>query len=174
MKNLVVGLLILGLTSLAFSQNEIAQLDVNSEIEFETSKRAPVNLSFINSFATIDISKRILSFQKVAANYDIKANSLYTPSKPSTYTVNFKEANNKIVNLYNHNGEILSSNQSYSEIRLPYAISSKIALEHAGWLINDIKCVISYTKGKDVDIVYKVKIKNGNQSKTLKFAELIN
>ena len=168
MKTLVLGLF-LGLTSLTFSQNEIAYVDVNSEIEFETSKPDHNNLNFINSFVFSDISQRILTFQKVSADYDIKTDPVYTPTKPSTYTVVFKEANNKIVNLYSHSGEILCSDQTFSAIRLPYTISSKIAKEHPEWLIYDIACTISYTKGKaDNIIVYKVKLKNGSHNKTLK------
>ena len=171
MKTLVLGLLFLGLTNLTFSQNEIAYVDVNSEIEFEASKTDHINSSFINSFAFADISQRILSFQKASADYDIKTNPVYTPNKPATYTVIFKEANNKIENLYSHSGEIISSNQTFSAIRLPHAISSKIAKEHLGWSINDIVCTINYTKGEDVNIVYKVKLKSGNHTKTLKITE---
>ena len=171
MKTLVLGLLFLGLTNLTFSQNEIAFIDVNSEIEIKPSKTDHINLSFINSFTSADISQRILSFQKVSADYDIKTNPLYTPTKPSTYTVVFKEANNEIENLYNHNGEILSSNQTFLAVRLPYALSSKITKEYQGWSINDIACSISYTKGKAVDIVYKVKLNNGSYKKTIKIAE---
>lgn len=171
MKTLVLGLLFLGLTNLTFSQNEIASTDVNSEIKFKTPKTDPINLSYINSFASEDISKRILSFQKVSADYDIKTDPVYTPNKPSTYTVIFKESNNKIENLYSHSGEILSSNQTYSEIRLPQAISYKIAKEYSGWTVNDIACTIKYTKGETLNIVYKVKLKNGNHTKTLKITE---
>ena len=171
MKTLALGFVFLGLTNLTFSQNEITHVDVNSQIEFEASKKDYKNANFINSFTAIDISKRILSFQKVAANYDIKANPVYTSTKPSTYTVIFKEANDKIENLYSHSGEILSSNQTFSAIRLPHAISSKIAKEHPRWSINDIACSITYTKGEAVDIVYKVKLKNGSRTKTLKITE---
>jgi len=164
----LLGLLFLGLTSLTFSQNEIAYA-VNSEIEFEASKTDHINSSFINSFEFADISKRILSFQKVSADYDIKTDPVYTPNQPTTYTVIFKEADNKIENLVSQRGEILSSNQTFTAIRLPYIISSKITKEHPGWLIYDVACTISYTKGNaDNMIVYKVKLKNGSHNKTLK------
>jgi hypothetical protein len=170
MKTIVLGLLFLGLTNLTFSQNEIAYV-VNSEIEFEASKTDHINSSFINSFAFADISQRILSLQKVSADYDIKTDPVYTPNKPTTYTVVVKEAKNKIENLISHSGEILSSNQTFTAIRLPYAISSKIVKEYPGWSIYDIACTISYTKGEAVIIVYKVKLKNGRHNKTLKITE---
>ncbi|RKE95362.1 hypothetical protein [Ichthyenterobacterium magnum] len=168
MKTLVLGFLFLGLTSLTFSQNDIAYTNVSSEIKFEASKKETINVSFIKSFETVDLSKRIISFQKVAANYDIKTDPVYMSNKPTTYAVVFKEANNKIENLYNHSGEILSSNQIFSDIRLPYAISSKITIEHPGWSIYNVKCTIAYIQDEAVNIAYKVKLKNGNQSKVLK------
>ncbi|HMC01439.1 MAG TPA: hypothetical protein VKN14_10440 [Flavobacteriaceae bacterium] len=168
MKTLVLGLLFLGLTNLTFSQNELAYTKVNSKTTFKT---ATINSAFINSFTSTDISKRILSFQKTAADYDITTNPVYRPNNPSTYTVVFKEANNLIENLYSHSGEILSSNQTFTDIRLPYNISSKITMEHQGWAINHVECHIAYTQGEPVNIVYKVKLKNGDQTKTLRIAE---
>lgn len=171
MKKLFLGLLLLGLTNLTFSQDGIAYADVNSDIEFEASNKDHINLSFINSFASTDVSLRISSFQKISAEYDIKTNPVYTPTKPTTYTVIFKEDNNEIENLYSHGGEILSSNQKFSAIRLPYAISSKIIVENPGWSINDTACTIAYTQGDAPRIVYKIKLKNRNRSKTLKITE---
>lgn len=170
MKTLVLGLLFLGLANLTFAQNEIAYVE-NSEIEFEASKTGHINSSFINSFAFTDISQRILSLQKVSADYDIKADPVYTPNQPTTYTVVFKEANNKIENFISHSGEILSSNQTFREIRLPHVISSKIVKEYPGWSVYGVACNISYTKGEAVNIVYKVKLRNGSHNKTLNFTE---
>jgi hypothetical protein len=114
------------------------------------------------------MSKRIEAFQNLTANYNIKTNPVYTSNKPATYTVVFKEDNNQIINLYNHNGEILSSEQSFSDIKLPYALSSTITKKHPGWSIHKVTCKIAYTKGQAADIVYKVTLKNNGQTKTLK------
>ena len=171
MKTLVLGLIFLGLANLSFSQNELAYLDITSKIKFNEVKKASNNADFLNSFASIDISKRILTFQKVAANFDIKKDPVYTRTKPTTYTVTFKESNNEIKNIYSQKGKILSSNQTFTEVRLPYAISSKITKEHPEWAINQVDCTIVYTEGKAVNIAYKVKLKKGNHIKTIKFRE---
>lgn len=171
MKTVVLGFLFLGLTNLTFSQNDIAYVDVSSDITVDVSKKAPMNASFIESFEAVDISKRILSFQKVAANYDVKTDAVYTSKNPTTYTVVFKESNNTIENLYNQSGEILTSNQTFSQIRLPYALSSKITVEHPGWSVHDVKCTIAYSQGEAVIINYKVKLKKGSQTKSIKITE---
>ncbi|MGM5471343.1 hypothetical protein ACS386_13780 [Flavobacteriaceae bacterium LMO-SS05] len=171
MKTVVLGVLFLGLTNLSFSQDEIAYADSHSEPEYKTLKSDHTHLDFINSIASVDISERILSFQSVAAQYDITEEAVYTPNQPATYTVTFKEAHNKIENLYSQDGALLSSYQTFSEIRLPYAISTKIAIEHPGWAIDKVDCTINYTQGEAVNIEYAVKLKNGDQTQSLKFTE---
>ncbi|MDO7173548.1 hypothetical protein [Mariniflexile sp. AS56] len=171
MKTFLLGLLFLGFTNLTFSQNNMAYVDVSSEIDFiKIRKAAPVaiNSSYINSFAAVDISKRILSFQNVAAYYNIKSNEVYTEDKPTTYDVVFQEANNRIENVYDQSGEILSSKQSYKAIKLPYSLSSKVAEQHPGWSIKQVACSIAYLQGEPLDIHYKVKLKKGYRTKTLK------
>jgi hypothetical protein len=166
MKNLVCALVVLALTNLTFSQNDLAVAKVNNKSV--TVKKATINSNFMRSLASADMSKRIETFQNLTANYNIKTNPVYTSNKPATYTVVFKEDNNQITNLYDHNGEILSSEQSFSDIKLPYALSSTITKEHPGWSIHKVTCKIAYTKGQAADIVYKVTLKNNGQTKTLK------
>ncbi|SFZ91583.1 hypothetical protein SAMN05428642_102149 [Flaviramulus basaltis] len=168
MKNLVIGLLFLGFTNLTFSQNDMAYVNVNPAIKFDVSKKSSSNLDFIKSLTSSDISKRIISFQKVVADYNIKADPVYIKNNKTTYTVTFKEATNEIENIYNKDGEILSSNQAFSNIRLPYRLSSKVALEHPGWSIKNVSCTIAYELGENTNIFYKVKLKNGSKTKTLK------
>lgn len=158
--------MLLGLTNLTFSQNEIAfnSSSQNSHLEnLKANKRTPE--------ASL-ISKRITSFQIVAANYNIISKPIYTPNNPTTYTVVFKEAKNVITNVYSHDGDVISSNQKFEAIRLPAHISANILEHYPGWAINAVDCTIKYKKEKQTEVTYKVKINNGTKSKTVKFTEL--
>ncbi|OUR91905.1 hypothetical protein A9Q87_08880 [Flavobacteriales bacterium 34_180_T64] len=162
MKTSILGLLFLGLTSLTFSQNEMAFNDKSTNIHEETLKTGSSTIE-LNQ-----ISKRITAFQNVVSKYDITSKPIYRSNKSATYTVVFKEAKNKITNVYNHDGEVISGEQKFEDIKLPYIISVAILKEYPGWSINAVHCSISYEKDRGTLVSYKIKIKNGTKSKTIK------
>lgn len=161
MKSYLLSLMFIGLANLTFSQNQIAYNSSNIDPLLETKKssaKAPI---------ANQISKRITNFQKEAANYDITKASIYRPNTSRTYTVVFKEANNSIENTYDKHGDLIESKQEYSEIKLPYSISSKLAKAHPGWAINDVDCTINYKTNDATIITYEVKLKKDNVIKTV-------
>jgi hypothetical protein len=113
------------------------------------------------------ISKRMTTFQNSVANYNIKAKSFYTPNKPSTYTVVFKESKNVITNVYSQNGTILQSDQKFHDIRLPYTILSSIAKDYPGWGIHKVSCEVSYSEGEAQITTYNIKVKKGDITKSI-------
>jgi len=155
----------IGLANLTFSQNEIAYNNSNIDKLLETKK-----VKYTAPMAN-QMSKRITNFQNEVANYDITKASIYSANAPTTYTVVFKEANNSIKNIYDQNGNVIESHQEFSAIKLPYAISSKLAKAHPGWAINDVDCIIHYETKEATSITYKVKLKNDNQTKTVKITQ---
>jgi len=137
MKTCILGLMLLGLTNLTFSQNEVAINDANPNIQLTNLKTNN------NVIAANQISKRITAFQNVVSKYDITSKPIYTPNKPATYTVVFKEAKNIITNVYSYDGEVISSEQKFEDIRLPNIISVDILKEYPGWSINAVDCSIA-------------------------------
>jgi hypothetical protein len=162
MKTLIFGLLVLGFTNLTFSQNEMAY---NAEKPNTSLEVAKANSTTIESS---QISKRMTTFQNVVAHYDITAKTFYTPNKPATYTVVFKEAKNSITNVYDQNGAVLQSDQKFHDIRLPYTILSSIAKEYPGWGIHKVNCEVSYSEGETQSISYDIKLKKGSSTKSVK------
>lgn len=165
MKTCILGLMLLGFTNLTFSQNNVAFNDVKPNLQSTHSK------ANIKAVVSNNISKRITGFQNVVSNYDIRSKSIYTPNEPSTYTVVFKEAKNIITNVYNHEGEVISSEQKFEAIRLPDHIGLNILKEHPNWAIEAVNCTIKYEKGKNTLVTYKVKISNGTKTKTIKVTD---
>jgi hypothetical protein len=161
MKSYLLGLMFIGLANLTFSQNQIAYNSSNIDPLLET-KSSSVKTPLENK-----LSKRITKFQKKAANYDITRQSIYQPNTSRTYTVIFKEANNSIENTYDKNGVLIQSNQSYSKIKLPYSISSKLAKANPGWAIDDVHCTINFKANEATVISYEVKLKNDKETKTV-------
>tara|TARA_R110002126_G_scaffold15928_2_gene64540 strand:- start:1024 stop:1551 length:528 start_codon:yes stop_codon:yes gene_type:complete len=167
MKKFLFGLFILGLTNLTFSQQLAVVLTSNSYVPVKRSKTIK-NSDFISAFSKEDMSSRIQKFQKIVANYDLRSKSIFEASDPSTYEVVFKEGSNKIVTVYNQEGNILSSKGEFENIRLPYVISKDLSKKYPGWEFNKIQCSINYSENGSTNIIYKVLLKNGRNKKTVK------
>ena len=162
MKTCILGLLLLGLTNLTFSQNDMAFNNVNPNIEVTYAKTN--NKAIVSNQS----SKRITAFQNEVSKYDITSKPIYTPNNPSIYTVVFKEAKNVITNVYSQDGEVISSEQKFESIRLPDHMSLSIIENYPNWSIKNAKCVIRYEKNKHTIVTYKIKISNGTKNKTVK------
>ena len=170
MKNCVFGLLILGLTNLMYSQNNIASVDIHTDTydTYTKSKKTIKNLNYISAFEKEDFALNIKKLHSIVSNYDITSESIYAPKPSYRYTVIFKEGRNSIIAQYNHEGTLISSDEKFVAISLPLAISAKISKEYPGWEFNKTSCVIKYSQNKEALTTYKVMLKKGNKNKSIK------
>lgn len=169
MKTTLVTLLIIGATNFIYAQNEIAFQNV--EIEKTMTKPAKekllLNESYFLSFKQDLVPQRVKEFQKVVAAYDIKQADVYSENWKSTYTVVFAEGKNVIKVEYDHNGNIIASNERFEAVSLPYVLSKKIIKDNPGWGFDQVECNIDYSQEQLPEITYKVVIKNGTKKKTI-------
>jgi len=166
MKTYVLGILFLGFTNLMIAQNDLAILTPSNTTVYSSSKTV-LNTDYLNTVTHQDISKKIENLQKVVANFDIQMNKIYKSKTHSNYTVDFKEGDNSITAIYNKNGELLSCEENYQAVKLPYFVSSKLSKDYPNWYIKKVQCDIKYTKNKEPKVTYKVAINNGNKTKNI-------
>lgn len=165
MKTTLLGLLFLGFTSLSFSQNDLAMVQhSNTSTKAYKTEKAIVTYSSVMSEAIV--SERIQKLQQVVSNYDITSQAIYTADQPSTYQVNFREGKNKVTATYDHNGQVIESNETFKDVRLPYIISTELARTYPGWEFSKVNCEINYTN-QSTDVIYKVVLKMNRQKKTV-------
>ena len=167
MKTLVLGIIFIGLTSFSFSQNQLASTMTSSDLTSHSSKKSLLNIDYLNTVNRVDVSKKIQKLQSVVASYKIKEQNIYQSKRNTTYTVDFSEGDNKIEAIYDKNGDLLSSEENYKTIKLPYDLSSKIAKAHPGWAFDKIQCNIKYSKDEQTHISYRVIMKQGRKTKTI-------
>ncbi|MGB3607044.1 MAG: hypothetical protein WA775_09725 [Psychroserpens sp.] len=175
MKNYLFGLCILGLTNLAFCQNDIAMsypsVGNTYDMYFNDSaisKSAIKNYVYLNETSSVNLASRIEQFHKIVANYDVKTESCYVANKKAKYKVDFKETFNKITATFDENGTILSTKEVYTNVRLPIALSQSISKSYPNWTIDHVECHILYD-GDNSSPTYKVRLKNGSQHKNIAF-----
>lgn len=166
MKTYVIGILFFGLTNLIIAQNDLALVASSNPNGYSTSSTVK-NVAYLNTVAHQDISKKIEKLQRVVANYDIQKNEVYQSKINTTYTVDFTVGDNTITAIYDKNGVLLSCNEKYQDIKMPYFISSKLVKDYPNWYIKEVQCSIKYSKSKEPNITYKVAINNGNKTKNI-------
>ncbi|HLV40559.1 hypothetical protein [Xanthomarina sp.] len=166
MKTYVLGLLFFGLTNLMIAQSDLAVLTPSNQNMYASSKTV-LNAEYLNTFTTQDFSIKIEKLQNLVANYNIKMADVYQAKNNGSYTVDFKEGDNIITAVYNKNGVLLSCDENYQAIKLPYAVSSKLIKEYPHWAIKEVKCNIKYIKDNERSIVYHVAINNGGKTKKI-------
>ncbi|WP_040281648.1 hypothetical protein [Psychroserpens damuponensis] len=171
MKTRILGLCLLGLANLLSAQNEIAM--VTNDVTHNTYKPKTVNVNnaqYLNvSFNNNDLqmAERIKKLQQIAANYDITKDPIYSTNKTVTYDVLFESNANFIKAVYDYNGDILSTEEYYEGIRVPYELSKQVAQEFPGWSFNLNRCKITYAKSGAAILTYDMLLKKGHQSKSI-------
>lgn len=167
MKTYLLGLLCLGLTNLMISQNDLALVSVSDQMS-TTNNRTVLNEGYLNNMSDFNGSTIVTKLQSLVANYNIKTANVYNSNRSTTYTVNFEEGNNKLVAVYDKDGQLLSCQENYQEIILPYELSSKLIKDNPGWALNEVYCNIQYNAQTETTVLYKVVLKKGKKTKTVK------
>jgi len=168
MKKFLLGLCILGLTNLISAQNDLAMATANdNDITIKTSKIKNELYVMSNSNETKQLAVRIKKLQKIAAAYDISKESIYSNNKSVTYDVVFEANGNYIKAVYDHNGEIIKSEEYYEDVRIPYDLTSQLAKDYPGWSFNKSNCKIFYSKEEASKFTYTIVLKKGNKSKLI-------
>lgn len=164
--------LLTGLTSLSFGQNEIVALDSSAPKSSQSlsvsTKTSSINSKYSSTFSDNNFSTRIKQFQNAVANYDVRLSSVYYPNSDGDYVINFKDSKNVVIATYDKNGQLISCQEHYKAVILPYAVSSKIVKEYPNWGVKTVDCDIVYSdKNQKSTIEYKVTINNENKTKLI-------
>ncbi|WP_291118794.1 hypothetical protein [Flavobacterium sp. UBA6135] len=175
MKTYVMVFLFVGLTNQMIAQpNEIivqpdemiAYTPSNQKV-YATSKTA-LHSEYLKTVTKQDLAVKIQTFQNAIANYDITSSDVYQPNAEASYTVNFNEGNNHITAIYDKDGQLVSSEENYKGIRLPYKLASKLTKEYPNWGIEKVNCQILFSSTKqESSIAYKVVLSNGKKLKKI-------
>lgn len=136
---------------------------------YETYLVSP-NSEYLEKRRAKKSSNIISEWQHRLANYDIKINSVFDDSEKANYHITFKNKQVNIIAIYNNRSEILSTSETYRNIKLPYELMAKIskAYPNYSFLTNTYHTTYSSKTGFNKQC-YRVQIRNGNQKRTLKF-----
>ncbi|MFC4721607.1 nicotinate-nucleotide adenylyltransferase [Geojedonia litorea] len=165
MKNFVIGLFLIGLTSLGFSQNKNEETE---EVKLEdVVVSTNVNLEYLSKVQDKTMSEHVKSLENEASRFDVKTTDKFDGRRESFKTI-FRGTKGYIIATYDKEGKIIKTSEKYKDIKLPVPVRNSLFIEFPDWDVDNTTYVVSYYDKKDPKKVYKVEINKKNNIKTLK------
>ena len=164
MKNLVISILALGLTSLGFSQNKGNNME---EVQLEDVLITGVNLNYLEEVKSEGLSDNVISLENEASEFDVKSLNDFDGRK-APYKVKFIGTKGFIIAEYNRNGKIIKTSERYKNINLPKTLIRSVLNEYPESEFLKVVYTVEYDALKEAEKTYKIKIINEGRKRNLK------
>ena len=155
MRKLIIGLLVLGLTTQAFAQ--ITKTEHLSEVVIVAT-----NYKYFNQTGQTEIAIPIKQLQRKVATYDIKKSDFYD-DEYDYYSVSFYIPEGKVLAAYDKDGKIIRTVEKYKDVGLPKIVVNGVIKKYPGWTIAKEAYLVSYHHKNGVDKKYKLTLENGDK-----------
>ena len=155
MKKLILGLLVLGLTTQIYAQvvddGQLPEITVYA-----------VNYKYLNSVDSDDLDLGVKKLEREVANFDYRNSDMYNDDY-GTYNISFYIPNGQIVAAYDNDGRIVKTIERYSDVAPPKSVRKTVTKKYPGWSITDDIYKVSYHQDKGVTQTYKLLLINGKE-----------
>ena len=174
MKNLVIGLFVIGLTTLGFSQEKKGQVDevqlkdvVISHHNTNAELLTNINYTYLDKVQDKTTSGHVKLLESVASRFNVMASAKFD-GRDGPFKTIFRGSKGYIVATYDSKGKILSTQERYRDIKIPPNMSISVLKEYPNSDILKMVHTVSYKDKEEVRKVYRIQIMNGNSKKNLK------
>lgn len=146
------------------------KLTPKPESLFTSKKNATYLLATRGSSSSI-----VNKWKSKIASYNLKDNSVYDDSEKSTYLLKFKNKQVNITVIYNSDGEINSSYETYTNVKIPNALRKEIYSTYKQCKLLNTTYHTGYRKNAGTTKeYYKVTIEVNHKKLSLKFDKSFN
>lgn len=166
MKNVVIGLFVLGLTSLGFSQNTNREIE---EVQLEGVEISNVNHDYLEKVQDIVLAVNVRSMENEASVFDVKGLDEFDGRKES-FKVKFKGIKGYILADYDRNGIIIKTSERYKDIALPSNLFKAVLKQYPNSSLLKVAYSVDYDAQKTVEKTYNIQIMNDGKKKNLKIS----
>lgn len=156
MKNLLLGLLVLGFTT----QFMFSQVEKLPEVKLG------LNYEYLEAIDSENISEVVRELENRVAFYDLTNSDFYNVEYDS-YRVKFYTNGGRIVADYDANGKIIETVERFKNVRLPNSILIVVHKQYPGWTIVEDVYTVDYYDGI-AESEYKIKLKNKDKKMTIR------
>lgn len=161
MKNVVIGLLLIGLTSLGFSQNT-GEIE---EIQLEGVEITNINLSYLEKVQEKVLPAIVISLENEASVFDVKELDEFDGRK-EFFKVKFTSSKGYIIADYDRNGKIVKTSERFRDIALPKNLIKAVLKQYPKSSFLMVAYNVDYDDNTAKKI-YKIKIMNAGKKKNL-------
>jgi len=163
MKNLIICLIIIGLTTTGFAQDSSNEFEVTLEEELSST-----NLKYLNAIGYQDADVKVKLLAQKAATFDLEfSNLLEADYEKQEYYVQFKIPEGEILVVYDNEGEIIRTSEKFKDISLPLSVSNAIVEKYPGWKISGDIYQVTYAKDGELNKTYNLFIEKNNIGKRI-------
>lgn len=153
MKKLLLGLMILGITTPLMAQ----------DIELSEVVVRPANYKYLESVDNQQAAVPVKLLEQKVANYDLKHSDIYDDSY-DTYTVSFYIPDGKIVAAYDEDGNIVRTIEKFKNTKLPDPVRAAVVERFPNWEMTENAFQVTYHDKKGMNHKgYKITLINGDQ-----------
>ena len=174
MKNLVIGLFLIGLTTLGFSQEKNGQVDevqlkdvVISHDNTNEALLTNINYTYLDKVQDKSTSEHVKELESVASRFNVMDSPKFDGRDDSFKTI-FRGTKGYIIATYDSKGKILSTQERYRDIKLPKNMIISVLKEYPNSDFLKMVHTVSYEDSKEVRKVYRIQIMHANSKKKLK------
>jgi len=161
MKKIVLGLFIFGLT-----------IQINSQTVELLETLITVNYKYLDAIDIDNVPERVKKLEAEVLNYKNADQSKLYDDEQGTYSVSFYVPEGKIVAAYDANGKIIRTIEKYNNVRLPLVVMQAVSKRFPNWgIVEDIYYIKYHIETDSLKQVYKIKLKNENETITVKTNE---
>lgn len=164
MKNLLSGIMILGLASLMYSQSSDTAMD---EVKLSDVTVSPINGDYMNEVSLGTNSIRVFTLEQKASRYKLKESPFFNERGLSK--IQFTQKKGRIKATYNVNGKIVAASERYEDLKLPVAVRNTVYKQNPDWSMQGNVYTVNYHHKKGTTKVYKIHFKKGSQKMNLKY-----
>jgi len=164
MKNLILGLILIGLTTQIHAQDPVKLPEIV----------IVHNYKYLSSVGSEGVAIPVEQLQFKASDFNVEELDIYS-DEYDYYDVYFVIPQGKILASYDKDGNLLRTIERYQDIRLPTPVSKAIVKRFPNWSITkNIYQVNYHDSGKKVTKLYKVTLENGKKRIKVKVDDLGN
>ncbi|WP_025743263.1 nicotinate-nucleotide adenylyltransferase [Aquimarina pacifica] len=161
MRNVLICILILGLTSSLFTQ-KTEQL---SEVFISA-----INYKYLSEVDSEEVSVPLELIKRQVATFNLKEADFYQDDY-DLYHVTFFIPEGKILAAYDKEGNVIRTAERYKGGNLPAAIYAAIVKRFPGWAISKNIYIVNYNDQAGAAKTYKLKLENGDKTIRVKMNE---
>ncbi len=164
MKNLLIGLFVLGLTSLGFSQNTNIEIE---ELNLDDVAISNTNFNYLEKVQDIALPVSVTSLENDASVFNVRGLPEFDGRK-DPFRVTFKGNKGHIIADYDRYGKIVKSSERYDNIALPVDLVKAVLIQYPKSTFLKVAYSVDYEDSKSVEKFYKVQISKDGKIRDLK------